>query len=162
MTKQTVNTDSENLPQDFPDINRSKIDLEKAIDYRLKGLTYQDIADIFGCAKQSVHERLQKVIPNVEDVAAYDKHKAKVLSAKELLILNNLTIDSIKKAPLAAQATAYGILFDKRQLHEGKATANVAHADITRDLQEILTELRNRGLNPVQPEPYLKNRNEGG
>ena len=46
-------------PDNLPVTTFQTIDLNKAIELRSKGLTYQDIAEYFGVSKQAVQHKLQ-------------------------------------------------------------------------------------------------------
>jgi len=117
------------------------IDLDRAIDLRLKGLTYQEIATIFGVTKSAVSERLTGYIAENIDVQGFKTHRAEILAGKQAEIIKSLTDDDIKKSSPYQRVGMFGILYDKERLERGQSTANVAYADYSRDLKEMDREI---------------------
>jgi len=118
----------------------AKIDLEKAIELRAKGLTYKDIGKHFGVSKESVHEVLHRYIPEELNPKVFREKRGDILAAKQEQVLLSLTEDDIKSIPPGSRATTFGILYDKERLERDLSTANVAYADITKSLAELEKE----------------------
>lgn len=104
-----------------------KIDVAKAIELRLKGLSYRDIAVFFKCSHSSVAERLKPYIQGDEiDLEAYKTHRADLMTLKQAQVMGALTIEDIEKASAKDKALVYGIFYDKERLERGQSTSNVA------------------------------------
>lgn len=116
-----------NLPL-LPKRANAKIDLNKAIDLRIKGLTYQEIADHFGSCRQSVQERLAPYVDTVEgiDIGSFKDRRADILAAKQQVVLSALNPDKIKEASARDQVIIFGTLYDKERLERGQSTSNAA------------------------------------
>ena len=123
------------LPTDIPDTKPKKVDIAKALTLRLQhGMTYQQIADIMGVRKQSVHGalmRFRELINSPDQVNAYEINRSKILSAAELQMIIDMT-DSKKreKSNLQQLALAYDKLFQARRLTDGQSTENVNSMNI--------------------------------
>jgi hypothetical protein len=119
------------MPKEEKRISR-KIDVAKALKLRVQGNTYQEIAAVFGVTDSAVHQALQKLellLDNVQqgEVTAYAEQRREILSIAEARMLRSmLDEDAIQKAPLASRTMAFGVLYDKRRLEEGKSTENVS------------------------------------
>ena len=127
---------------ELADITADKIDVDKAIELRLKGLTYQDIANYFGCAKQSVWQRLQPFIPKTEGLKAFKQHKADLLAAKQAELLFSLTPEAIKDTTPYQRVGMFGILYDKERLERGQATEIVEYNEFEEQTQDLASKKR--------------------
>lgn len=114
-----------------PDKLQGKVDIATA--YRLRyhnRLTLQEIADIQGVKKQSVHkalERFQALIPNAESLQTYRDNKAQVLEGVEFELVSDLTDPARRKAAsLNNVAYAVGTVGKMLLLERGQSTENVA------------------------------------
>lgn len=104
-----------------------KIDVKKAIELRLKGLSYRDIGFFFKCSHSAVAERLKPYIQNDEiDLEAFKSNRADLMAMKQAQVLGALTIEDVEKASAKDKALVYGILYDKERLERGQSTSNVA------------------------------------
>jgi transposase len=109
-----------------------RIDVAKALKLRVQGNTYEEIAAVFGVTKSAVHQALNKLehlLDGVQqgEVTAYSEERRNILSIAEARLLRSmLDEDAIQKAPLASRTMAFGVLYDKRRLEEGKSTENVS------------------------------------
>jgi hypothetical protein len=119
----TIQTSTQKLHNGNP----RKIDLKKAIDMRLKGITLDDIAKYFGCTKQSVHERLKPYVDSEDiDLELWKEKRADILAGKQATALSLLTPDDIKKASAKDKSLIFAILYDKERLERGQSTSNVS------------------------------------
>ena len=99
-----------------------KIDQNKAIDLRAKGLSYQAIADVFDCTKPAVWQLIHDKIPNNGDVQKYKDNKANILSMVGAEILSTLTMDDLKKESYHYRLRSYEIVDRIERLERGEAT----------------------------------------
>ncbi len=109
-----------------------RIDISKALKLRLQGNTFEEIGSILGVSKQAVEQRLDSFkhifshIGNVGELEAYSEERKNILSAGESKLLASVLDEkAIEKAPLAARVMAFGTIYDKRRLEEGKSTENL-------------------------------------
>jgi hypothetical protein len=120
---------TKNLPdkptKKLPRGHSRKIDVHKAFDLRLRGLTYEEIAKQFGCCKQSVQEALAPFqVPDGGTVDLFKDRRADILAATQVRLLQGLTDEKIKQAKLGELSIAFGTLFDKERLERGQSTQN--------------------------------------
>lgn len=107
-----------------------KIDVQKALELRLKGLSYEDIGKHFGVSKMAVCKRLKDRLPDKRvDLEAFKRNRADLLASKQKLILDSMTQEQIEKIPPQSRPTAFGILYDKERLERGQSTQNVEVID---------------------------------
>jgi hypothetical protein len=123
---------TELMPRAEKQVGR-KIDVAKALKLRVRGNTFEEIASVLGCSKQGVEQALDKFKDYLSDVVqegqlqAYNEERRAILSAAEAKLLRSVVDeDAIQKAPLASRVMAFGVLYDKRRLEEGKSTENVS------------------------------------
>ena len=104
-----------------------KVDIQKAIELRLKGVSYQDIADLFCCSKAAVIQRLKPYVATTDiDTELYVKNRAGILANKQVSVLAGLTPDKIENATAKDLAITFGVLYDKERLERGLSTQNTA------------------------------------
>ena len=104
-----------------------KIDVGKALELRLKGLSYRDIAVFFGCSHTSVAERLKPYVNGDDvDLETFKKNRADILTMKQAQVLGSMTKEDIEKASARDKAIVFGTLYDKERLERGLSTSNAA------------------------------------
>ena len=111
----------------IPDKPGRKIDIEKAVELRLKNLSYADIAKHFSCSPQAVHEAISPYIPN--EIVNLDIFKAKrsdILAAKQFEVLQALDSGKLQNAGVKDLAIVFGTIYDKERLERGLSTQNSA------------------------------------
>lgn len=120
---------------------RVKIDLEKALDLRIKGVPVSDIAKLFKVTETQVYRRLKRYKTDPANVVDFRKSKAKKMEFIQAEILASITPEDIKKTPFIQRVTSFGILEDKIRLIRGESTSNVnlqgVLANATGDLDRI-------------------------
>ena len=121
------------LPEKAPDgrgtNQRPRWNVKEAIALRLKGMTYQQIADKYGVHPSTIHEQLQGVFALIDPqrLEAYQDYRTTILSAVELAILDLLTDkDKREKASLNNVAYTFTQLHQARRLESGQSTQNLA------------------------------------
>lgn len=134
----------ENIP-DIPDKEWSTankgIPMASILEYREQGLTLEEIGKLVGCSKQTVWERLEPYKASIEGLDAYKSRKSDVLQLKQSMLLDALTPDSIKEMSGYQLVGSYGILYDKGNLEQGKATSHVSIAEAATLLVDGLSGL---------------------
>jgi len=132
-------------------VDRKRIDLGRAFTLFAKHRSYEVVAKMLGCSRQAVHQLLKHYSGFLEELAHVEDFRANrsdMLSAAEGRLLRScLDEQAIKKAPLAARATTFGILNERRRLEEGKSTQNLLHGAILR-IQRDALELTVKGSKP--------------
>jgi len=102
-----------------------KIDLEKAIELRLKGVTYEDIAKVFGCTKTAVIQRLKPYVATTDiDTELFIKNRAAILANRQVSVLAEMTSEKLEKSSAKDLAVTFGVLYDKERLERGQSTSN--------------------------------------
>jgi hypothetical protein len=125
MSKQKALTKSAERPRKGG--SPEKIDIALALDLRMKGLSYQVIADHFDCSKSAVIQRLKPYASDLEvDTDVYLKNRANILANRQAAVLAGLSGEKIEKASARDLAIVFGTLYDKERLERGQSTQNVA------------------------------------
>ncbi len=113
----------------------TSLDTGKALELRLKGLSFSEIGRIGGLTKQAVEKRLAKftrMLQHPEAVSAFRTHEAELLDAVRTDLITSLADDLRVKSgrhKLSGyqKVGMYGILFDKMRLLRNESTANVSN-----------------------------------
>jgi hypothetical protein len=119
-------------PSKYRGYKLSQAQAQKALDLRLKGLSYQEIADYLvkdgvTISSHALSQRLSPLMPDDLDVSLYAKNRSDILAGVQLKLLSHLTDARLKDASAYQLAGMYGIFYDKERLERGQSTANVAH-----------------------------------
>ena len=101
------------------------IPIESLIEYRSRGLSYNDIAKLVGCSRPNVVNRLKAVSQEIDSLPDYKKHRADVIALTGKRILSSITPDKLKDASAYQLTGMYGVLYDKERLERDLSTANV-------------------------------------
>jgi hypothetical protein len=133
---------------DKPDYSPGKLspdDLDKIIQLRLQGNSYQFIADLFYVSKTAIINRLKGFnMPDPITVEAYKKNRADLLAYDQARYRKNITDEKLKKTPAVQLETMRCMAYDKERLERGQSTENVGYTVITGTLAEL--EERERRL----------------
>ena len=115
---------SKYVPKDIP--------IESIIEYKRKGMTTREIGKLVGCTHSNIVKRLQSVSDDLDTLDSYKFHRADILAFNGRKLLNHITDDKLKKAPVGSLVLAACQLYDKERLERGQSTHNIAniHADI--------------------------------
>ena len=100
------------------------ISIQLIMDYRAKGLSMSDIAKLLNCSKPNIVQRLRNIDTAITQAELYRKHRADLLSVKQLRALSNITDAALKKQSAAQNAMVFGVLYDKERLERGQSTSN--------------------------------------
>ena len=123
----------------------TKIDVAKALELRLKGLSYIDIAKHFNCTKQAVNDRLARFVNLLDDpesIKVFKDNQDTLLTAAQSKFLSRaLDPDALKKSSTLQLITSYGVLFDKQRIINNLSTQNVSIRDISTHLFNQANEL---------------------
>jgi len=127
-----------------------KIDLAEAFKLRFKNnLSFQAIADHFGCTKQSVFDALapfSNLIKNSTDTSIYEANKAGILTAVQFELVKQMADKGkLKAASLNNIAYSLSQLDNMIRLEKGQPTAITEHLDA--DLGGMIDQLC--GLKPA-------------
>lgn len=125
-----------------------RIDINKALELKAKGVSYVDLAQYFDVPKSTIHYHLQPLMPDTSNIDVFKKFRADLLTVKQESILKSLDDGSIKEMSGLQKATAFGILYDKERLERDKSTSNVSfngmmgdYATLERERKAMLEEL---------------------
>jgi predicted DNA-binding protein YlxM (UPF0122 family) len=140
-----VQTQAVEEPNNPPDRIR-KIDISEAFKLRFKNnLSFQAIADHFGCTKQSVFDALapfSKLINNSMDTSVYDQNRAGILTSLEFEMVKQMSDPSkLKSASLNNLAYSISQINNMIRLEKGQPTAITEHLD--GDLSGMIDQLCN-------------------
>ena len=129
-----MNQTAETLPN-VPNSAPKGIPLESIIEYKRKGLTTREIAELLGCSHSNIVQRLQDVSEDITTLDQYKTHRADILAFTGRRMVNvflGLTDAEQKEVVKRRGMVDYGILYDKERLERGQSTHNLAniHADI--------------------------------
>ena len=96
------------------------------------GLTYEEIARVFGVSKAAVNRVVTKLQlkKRVSEPQTFKSEMENKMLAKMEKLLGHITEDKMSVASLGQLITAFGILYDKVRLHRGESTQNVAAVNV--------------------------------
>lgn len=127
-----------------PTRKNNKIDLADILRYRLeKGLTYQEIADMYGLHKSSIFTKFKGFLKyaDPEMVRLYEDKKPEILSGTEMMLIEKMTDPvNLEKASVNNLAYALGTVNNINRLHRGQATQNVSVKALSMSLAELVSE----------------------
>lgn len=89
-------------------------------------LTVREIATLTECDHSNVVRVLQRYGIVAKEVKEFKDHRAEVLAGLQHKLIQSITADDIKKAPLGSRILAAAQLYDKERLETGKSTGNLA------------------------------------
>ena len=89
-------------------------------------LTVREIATLTNCDHSNVVRVLQRYGIVAKEVKEFKDHRAEVLAGLQHKLIQSITADDIKKAPLGSRILAAAQLYDKERLETGKSTGNLA------------------------------------
>ena len=141
--RESMTATAETLPT-LPDTAQKGIALSTLIEYKKKDLSDQDIADLVGCSRPNVTQRLEPYKHLIDGLDNSRKNKSDSLEIMQEMLLGSITPEKIKGATLQQTATSYGILFDKQRLQDGKSTDNISMGNydaLTKELQELNAQI---------------------
>lgn len=105
----------------------------KAVSLRLKGLTYDEIAQLIGVSHTLIVSNLQpfeKILANPETIQAYRENEADLIDAVRQQVLAAIATqlgdsERVKKLDIMRLTNLFGVLFDKMRLLRGQSTSNI-------------------------------------
>ena len=106
------------------------INVPKAVELRLKGLSYRDIAKQINATESGTRRAILRYLPNIDDLQVYKDHRADLFACKQAELLFSVTPDDIKSMAAGSRITGAAILYDKERLERGQATDHVAYVDL--------------------------------
>ena len=97
-------------------------------------LTTREIAAIADCTHSNVVQCLQRYEINKQNVIHYKSNRADIMADLQHRLLNSITDDDIKKAPIGTKILGMAQLYDKERLERGMSSENIQliHADIAK------------------------------
>lgn len=134
-----TDTATDNSPQS-PQTGAKGIPIADIIEFKKKGLTHQQIANLLGCDKSNVTKRLGTIKEELESLDNFTKHKSATMEFIQQRLLDSITPEKIKEATLQQTATSFGIIYDKQRLQDGKSTENLDFGNygaLVNELQEV-------------------------
>jgi len=138
---QTITTKEAQWLQDDARLTTNKlIPIESIIEYaeREPPLSYQEIADLVGCSKSNVFNRLQSVGYSRLNRKNYEKNRTATLQFLQSKILNSIDEYDLNEASLYHKVIATGILYDKERLESGKSTANISVLEVQGTIADLV------------------------
>jgi len=108
-----------NLPDVTP--YHKNITDEEILDLKLKGFSHSRIADILGCDKSNITQRLKKYRSELEGLEGFKKNRADIFALHQIRALANVTDKKLKEASLRDIVIATGVLYDKERQERGQS-----------------------------------------
>ena len=113
-------------PDNRIDRSNKDIPIQSVIEYRNKGLSLGEIAKLTGCSKQNIHQRLESVGYDKENLEYFKKHRGDVFAFIQSRLLNSIDDETIKGMNAYQRIIGASIMYDKERLETGKSTANIS------------------------------------
>lgn len=99
--------------------------LDKLIDYKKRGLSYEAISAITGVNTATIKYRLKPHLTKIQALDTYKKHRPDLLRMLQREILLSITPEEISSMSVKDRMVSFGILYDKEKHEEGKPTNSV-------------------------------------
>lgn len=112
-------------PSEDVDKKQKNIPIETLIALKNKGLTLEQIATLAKCSKQNVHQRLEAVGYNKQDLENFKESRADVFAFLQSKLINSIEHAEIKKLNPYQRIVGASILYDKERLELGKSTGRI-------------------------------------
>lgn len=103
------------------------ISVEQMADLRLKGVGLAEIGKVAGITKQAVSQALKRHGIDAGEIEDFRQARPAILAAKQRLLLDGITTESVKKMSGRDKLVGFGILFDKERLELGQSTMNISN-----------------------------------
>lgn len=106
-----------------------KVNVKRALAWKMKGMSYQQIADDQGVDKSTVHANIAhilKELTNPDTVEFYRKEQAQIIDGIAAKTVAHITNEKLENASFRDLCVGMGILIDKSRLVQGQATQNLA------------------------------------
>ena len=102
-------------------------DTGKAIQLKIQGLSYMDIAKYYNIPKATIQQRLKPYFGKDSiNIPAFKTHRADLFAGQQARVLQSISDADIKKASLRDKVISAGVLYDKERLERGESTENVS------------------------------------
>ena len=116
------------------------------------GETYQSLGDKYQCSDVNIIKKIQRVLskvnPDIQNMYLNKPNEA-IKVIESLLVSEISNPAKIQKANLTQLAIAYGTIYDKRRLEEGKSTSNSSVSVVDDKIAELKSKLLASGIDPV-------------
>lgn len=124
-----------------------KVPIEKILDYRANGMTYEEIGLLTNCSKQNISKRLEKYERESNALRVYKDNRSDVLASHQARILSSVDKSVIDKSSLLQRITSFGILYDKERTELGLVN------NITGVFSSIIREAHSSSIPITNQEP---------
>ena len=117
-----------------------KVDKGKAIELKMNGNSYTEIAKIMGCHPSAVHNAIRHLLPtNATEI--FKRERGDVLAEMQRKLLVSIDNATIKRMSGGSRILGVAQLYDKERLERNLSTSNTA--SIRSDIAMI------KGLTPI-------------
>jgi hypothetical protein len=91
-------------------------------------------AEALGVTRHAIVKRRDKLPEGIlaKDIDTFRQKRADTLARVQQIMLQYITPEKLKKASLSQLVLAFGLMFDKERLEQGKPTEHVAHAHLSK------------------------------
>lgn len=115
--------------------------IEEIADLRGKGVSLAQIARMRGVSRQAIAQTIKRHGIDAGEIESFRKARPAVLAAKQRLLLDGITTETVKKMSGRDKLVGFGILYDKERLELGQSTMNVAnlHSIAERAIKAVST-----------------------
>lgn len=114
------------------------IPLESIIELRKKRLSTRAIAKLLDCDHSNIVRRLQGYKNEILGIESFKRNRSDIFAIVQARIINSITDDDIKKAPLGTKTLAVCQLYDKERLERGMGDASTAINNILITIHQAL------------------------
>jgi hypothetical protein len=121
--------------------NKAIIPLPRILELHAAGLNNQEIAQVLGCTRENVRQRLAAVRADFKGLRTFKDRRADLLAMFQQKLLYSLTEADIKKMPGGSRILAMCQLYDKERIERGKPGAIVEFQDIQAEIDQADQEI---------------------
>lgn len=122
------------------------VDRQAVIDTYNKapGLTTKEIATLNNCDRTTVSKILSQYDIEHSKLEDFKNNRADILAGIQQRIVNAITPEEIKKAPIQVKSMMFGVFYDKERLERGQATEISVNFDAVKAIEARRRELADR------------------
>jgi hypothetical protein len=115
--------------------------IEEIADLRGKGVSLAQIARMRGVSRQAIAQTIKRHGIDAGEIESFRKARPAVLAAKQRLLLDGITTETVKKMSGRDKLVGFGILYDKERLELGESTMNISnlHSIAERAIKAVST-----------------------
>lgn len=113
---------------------------------RESGLSYQDIGDLVGRSKQTIHRRLQRMDLDQRGLDTWRQRKADFLESLQARLVFSVTDQKLKSMSAAQAILSFCQVYDKTRTELGQPGQYIQYSDFQAELDDVNQQIQDLEL----------------